>query len=134
MQDELVALSQIPSERHRLERFTAHVEATIKQPLERLERGFNKNGIETTVALLMTSAVAPPAIVEGGLSLAGASLPAVGAVGVGVTALVGSAWWTARNRRRADKEATPVGYLLDVRRELTPSAALGRARQIVSGT
>jgi hypothetical protein len=133
MQQELVALSQIPSEHHRLERFTSHVDTTIKGPLERLERGLNKNGIETTVALVMTSSVAPPALAEGAFHLAGESLPSVAAIGIGTVALIGSAWWGTRNRRQDAKRTSPVGYLLDVRKELNPATALGRARQIVSG-
>lgn len=133
MQQELMILSQIPSERHRLERFAAHVDTTIKGPLERLERGFNQNGIETTVALMLTSTVAPPALVEGGFQLAGESLPLVSALGIGTVALIGSAWWATRNRRYAAKRSSPVGYLVDVRKQLNPTNALGRARRIVSG-
>jgi hypothetical protein len=36
--------------------------------------------------------------------------------------------------RAAAKEASPVGYLLDVRDRLTSKTVLNRARRIVTGT
>lgn len=131
MQSDLIELVNIPNETRRIEEFTRHVETTIEQPLAKLERGLKLLKIPSTRAVLTASALTPPALL-GGEHFVSAS--PIAASTAGAVALVGSAWWAVSETRSAARQASPVGYLLDVRDELTPKTALSRARRIVAGT
>ncbi|QNN53561.1 DUF6236 family protein [Nocardioides mesophilus] len=130
-QAELTELAAIPISARRLEAFTDHVERTVEVPLKRLENGMRLMKLEPTRSL-MVSSFTPPAAVSTGLSAAGAPPLTVAASGV-VTA-IGSAWWQVGSIRTAAKVSSPVGFLLDVRDELTPRTLSARARKVLRGT
>jgi hypothetical protein len=68
----------------------------------------------------------------GVLNAADAS-PTAAAVTSAVVA-VGSAWWQVDQLRRTAKAQSPVGFLLDVRDELTPKTVTAHVRKILRGT
>jgi hypothetical protein len=115
--DELQQLAAITSDDVRAEAFAAHIDAEIKKPLERLERGLNRLGFDTIRSLLTMQTVAPPAAVTY-LSDQAHAPPAVAAVGA-VGAVIGSAWWQLAQDRKQQIHDSPVGYLLSVKRALT---------------
>lgn len=129
MQQDLVDLTQIPDELRRIEAFTEHVEQTVEQPLRKLERGMNLLKVPTVRELLVTSVLAPPTAA----SLTDAGATPVAALTIGAAALVGNAWWSNREKQAALKQGAAVCYLLDVRNQLNPRTALGRARDLVTG-
>lgn len=130
-QAELVEMAQVPDEAYRLKAFARHVESTVEQPLAKLERGPKLLKIPSTRSVLSATALTPPVLL-GGDHLASAS-PMV-ASAAAAAALVGTAWWAVSDTRAAARSASPVGYLLDVRDELTTKTVLSRARRIVKGT
>jgi hypothetical protein len=129
---ELTELASIPLQTRRLEAFVEHVEQTIEQPLRRLEKGLKLHKLEPARSLLLAGSVAPPLAASATLSVLGA--PPVATTATGAVAAVGTAWWQIENTRRQSIASSPVGYLLDVRDQLTPKTLTGRVRKILQGT
>ncbi|MFI7209425.1 hypothetical protein [Micromonospora aurantiaca (nom. illeg.)] len=127
-QQELSTLAGIGYDRQRLEAFTEHVTQTIEVPLKKLERGLALHRMEPTRSLLLAGSFTPPAAVAAFTD----NVP-VAATTVGVAATVGSAWWSVSAARRSARQASPVGYLLDVRDRLTPQTVASRARALYRG-
>lgn len=129
---ELVEIASTPSERHRAEAFNAHVERTVERPLAKLEQGLALHHIPSARSMLMASSYCAPMPVAVALDQLGAN----GAVTAGgtVASAFGLAWWGVARQRAAAKEASPVGYLLDVRDRLTPHTVLRRAKRLYTGT
>ena len=109
--------------------FARHVEATVQMPLQRLEHGLELHRLHPTRSLVMASAVCPPAAIGAAVT----SHP-MAATAVGTVAAVGSAWWQIEEQRSGAREASPVGYLLDVRDRLTPRTLMARVRRVLTGT
>jgi hypothetical protein len=126
---ELAEIAATPIPKRRLEDFAKHVESTIQVPLSRLERGLTLHKLEPTRSLIMAGSFTAPAAV--GPALVGH--PAA-AMAVGTVAAVGSAWWQIEDQRAAAREASPVGYLLDVRDRLTPKTLAARVRKVLRGS
>ncbi|WP_231640108.1 DUF6236 family protein, partial [Micromonospora sp. NRRL B-16802] len=127
-QQELSTLAGIAYDRQRLEAFAEHVTQTIEVPLKKLERGLALHRMEPTRSLLLAGSFTPPATVAALTD----NVP-VAATTVGVAVTVGSAWWSVSAARRSAKQASPVGYLLDVRDRLTPQTVASRARALYRG-
>ncbi|MER7609192.1 DUF6236 family protein [Nocardioides sp. NPDC127503] len=130
MQQDLLELAQIPDDIRRIEAFTEQVQETVEQPLRNLERGMNQLKVPTVRELFVSTLLAPTTAAS--LTHAGAT-PAT-AFTAGTAVVVGNAWWSIHEKRSALKKGAAVGYLLDVRSQLTPKTALGRARDLVIGT
>jgi hypothetical protein len=127
-QHELSALAGIAHNRQRLEAFAEHVTQTIEVPLRKLERGLALHRMEPTRSLLLAGSFTPPAVVAALTDNA-----PVAATTAGVAATIGGAWWSVSAARRSAKQASPVGYLLDVRDRLTPQTVASRVRALYRG-
>jgi Family of unknown function (DUF6236) len=112
----------------RAEAFACHVQDTAEGPLRKLERGLSLIKLEPTRSLVLTTAFVPPAVA--GLAVRN---PVTG-IAVGVAAAMGSAWWQVETIRNQARAASPVGYLLDIRDQLTPKTVTARIRRILRGT
>jgi hypothetical protein len=129
---ELAELAAMPPGHRRLEAFAEHVEQTVAQPLQRLERGLRLHKLEPTRSLLLAGEIVPPAGL--GVVLDAAGSPAVAAAATAAAVAVGSAWWQVKNIRAAAKANSPVGYLLDARDQLSPRTLADRVRMVLQGT
>jgi hypothetical protein len=129
---ELAELAAIPLPGRRLEAFAEHVEQTIEQPLQRLEKGLRLHKLEPARSLLLAGSIAPPLAVGSALTALGA--PAVASTASGALAAIGTAWWQVGGTRRLAKAGSPAGYLLDVRDRLSPKTLAGRARKLLLGS
>jgi hypothetical protein len=129
---ELAELAAMPPGHRRLEAFAEHVEQTVAQPLQRLERGLRLHKLEPTRSLLLAGEIVPPAGL--GVVLDAAGSPAVAAAATAAAVAVGSAWWQVKNIRAAAKANSPVGYLLDARDQLSPRTLADRVRKVLQGT
>ena len=129
---ELAQLAAIPVERRRLEAFAEHVQHSIEQPLRKLEKGMQLHKLEPTRSLLLAGSLAPPAAVGAGLAAAGTP-PAI-ATAAGALVAAGSAWWQVESIRTRSKAESPVGYLLDVRDQLTPKSLWSQVLKVFRGT
>ncbi|MBO0609871.1 DUF6236 family protein [Myceligenerans salitolerans] len=118
--DELRQIAAVPAEHRRLEEFARHVQGTIEQPLRDLERDLRLLKLETVRSLVTTSTYAPPAIIGAGLTYL--AEPAATVAG-SVAAAIGKAWWDVRQGGATIRSNSPVGFLLDVRHQLTPASA-----------
>lgn len=128
----LVELAEVPNRRRHLEAFTEHIQVTVEGPLRKLEKGMLLHKLEPTRSLLLTNSVAPPAAIGSAMSLAGAAPAAV--VTAGAVTAIGAAWWQIKRARREMTASSPVGYLFDVRDQLTPRTIATRARKVLRGT
>jgi hypothetical protein len=129
-QTELTGLAAVPSERRRLEEYTSHVQDTIEEPLQRLERALHLKNLATTRSMVLGGLVIPPGVVA--LNAVGAS-PDVFAAGATIAA-VGGAWWQIEAERQAVKQASDVSFLLDIRNELAPKSILSNVRRLLTGS
>lgn len=130
--DELVEIAATPSERHRAEAFSEHVARTVERPLAELERGLALHNIPSARSTLLASSYAAPVPV--GLALDHAFADPTLTAGGSVACALGLAWWGVAQQRAAARQASPVGYLLDVRDRLTPHTVLRRAKRLYTGT
>ena len=76
--------------------------------------------------------MAPPLAASATLGVLGA--PPVATTATGAMAAIGTAWWQIKNTRQQAIASSPVGYLLDVRDQLTPKTLTGRVRKVLQGT
>jgi Family of unknown function (DUF6236) len=129
---ELAELASIPIQSRRLESFAEHVQHTVQEPLQQLEKGLRLQKLEPTRSLLLAGSVAPPLAVSATLEAIGMTPQAV--TTAGALAAIGSAWWQVETIRRHTRASSPVGYLLDVRDLLTPKTLTARVRRILQGT
>jgi len=129
---ELAELATIPIQGRKLEAFAEHVEHTVQEPLQKLERGLRLHKLEPTRSLLLAGSFATPLAATVALEAAGATPHAV--AGTGTLAAIGSAWWQVESIRARARAGSPVGYLLDVRDLLTPKTLSTRVRKFLSGT
>ena len=129
---ELTQLAAIPIRRRKMEAFAEHVERTVEMPLRELEKGMLLHKLEPTRSLVLTESFVPPAAAGGVLNAAEAS-PTAAAVTSAVVA-IGSAWWQVDQMRKAARAQSPVGFLLDVRDQLTPKTVTAHVRKILRGT
>jgi hypothetical protein len=60
--------------------------------------------------------------------------PPAAAASAAAAAAIGGAWWRATSIRSTAKATSPVGYILDVRDQLTPKTIAARARKVLFGT
>jgi hypothetical protein len=130
---ELADLATIPLKGRRLEAFAEHVEQTIELPLRKLENGLRLLKLQPVRSLLLAGSLAPPAALNAVLGATGSLKPAAAIVG-GSMAAVGGAWWSVSKLRTDARANSPVGYLLDVRDQLTPKTLASRARKVLRGT
>jgi hypothetical protein len=132
-QAELAQLAAIPFPTRRLEAFADHIKESVEKPLQQLEKGLRLHKLEPTRSLLLAgSLTTPPAAASAGLAAVGSPPAAIAATGVVVA--VGNAWWQVGRVRAATRAASPVGFLLDVRDQLTPKTLAARARKVLRGT
>lgn len=129
---ELAELTAIPLKSRKLEAFAKHAEQTIERPLRNLEKGLRLHRLETTRSMLMAGSLAPPLAAGAALSFLGA--PSVATTATGAIAAIGTAWWKVKDTRQRAKADSPVGYLLDVRDQLTPRTLAGHVRKVLHGT
>jgi hypothetical protein len=129
---ELAELASIPIQSRRLESFAEHVQHTVQEPLQQLEKGLRLQRLEPTRSLLLAGSVAPPLAVSATLEAVGMTPQAV--TTAGAFAAIGSAWWQVETTRRHTRAGSPVGYLLDVRDLLTPKTLTARVRRVLRGT
>lgn len=111
-----------------LYRIRHRIAAAVQRRHLKLERGLALHRMEPTRSLLLAGSFTPPATVAALTD----NVP-VAAATVGVVASVGGAWWSVSAARRSAKQASPVGYLLDVRDRLTPQTVASRARALHRG-
>jgi hypothetical protein len=129
---ELSELASIPIQSRRLESFAEHVQHTVQEPLQQLEKGLRLQKLEPTRSLLLVGAVAPPLTVSATMEHVGMTPQAV--TTAGALAAIGSAWWQVETIRKRTRTDSPVGYLLDVRDLLTPKTLTARVRRVLQGT
>jgi hypothetical protein len=129
---ELAELATIPIQARRLEAFAEHVEHTVQEPLQRLEKGLRLHKLEPTRSLLLAGSFVSPLAATVALDAAGATPHAIATVGT--VAAIGSAWWQVESIRARARASSPVGYLLDVRDLLTPKTLTTRVRKFLGGT
>jgi len=128
-QPELEHLASIQNDDIRAEAFTTHISSEIKKPLERLERGLRLSSINTVRSLLTLQTIRPPAIVLG-LDYVTHARPAVTAIEAAAT-VIGTAWWQLVEGRQRQIHKSPFGYLLSVKRELSPRTFAERTAQVL---
>jgi hypothetical protein len=129
---ELTQIATLPIRRRRMEAFAEHVERTVELPLRQLERGLLLHRLEPTRSFILAESFVPPAAATGALNAAGASPTATAATGAVVA--IGSAWWQVTQLREAARTQSPVGFLLDVRDQLTPRTMTARIRKLLHGS
>jgi hypothetical protein len=128
--EELAQLAAIPHQERQLEAFAQHVQLTIEGPLRDLEKALRLHKLEPTRTLMLTSSIGTPAVAGLALSAAGAEVTAA----AGVVAAIGGAWWGVSVARKAEKDRSAVGFLLDVRDQLTAPTLANRVRHVLLGT
>jgi hypothetical protein len=122
---DFVEISAAPDPEVRAARLRDHVESRIAQPVAAMERELGRLGMQPARAVLCLQTLAPPAAL--GIVANAAHLPsAVTGAGVAAGCLIG-ATSSALDQRRRTLAGHPAGYLLSLRHELGPSAALGGA-------
>lgn len=126
---DFVEISQVRDPEVRAAKLRNHVESTIAQPRESMERELGRLGLQPVRAVLSLQTLAPPTAL--GILANAVHLPSV-ITNAGVVAgcLVG-ATHKALDQRRQILSSHPTGYLLNLRHELGPSDAVAQIRSAI---
>jgi hypothetical protein len=130
---ELESVADLVTEQRRLDAVADHVQRRIEVPLRDLERGLRLNRIEPVRAMMISGSLAAPPVAGTVLEHAGVAGTVVGQ-SVGAALAVGAAWWQVGEARRAERESSPMSYILGVRDQLTPKTFAQKVRRIWTGT
>lgn len=123
---DFVEISGVRDPEVRAARLRNHVERSIAQPIETMERELGRLGMQPARAVLSLQTLVPPTAL--GVLADTANLPsAVTGAGVVAGCLVG-ATQSALDQRRQALAGHPAGYLLNLRHELGPSETVAQIR------
>lgn len=102
----------------------------IEPSLRDLKSGLRQSNVDTTLSV-MNMQLAAPALLASGAALAGTTVSPIVAAGGGIAIGALPLIRTRRVARRAQANASPVSYLLQVKRNLEPTGAWSRYRDHV---
>ncbi|MBQ1049295.1 hypothetical protein KBX50_12595 [Micromonospora sp. C51] len=111
------------------EKFAAHLEVKVKQPLGRLKKGYRLLNVETIKGLITVQSLALPAVVAPGFQ----SFPKIATV-AGISLVLGQAWWQRKVTLDGLKSSSPVRYLLSLDQTLRAELAAKRMMKVLQYT